>query len=160
MDMRTTPKRRLPLSMFAALAVLGAGIGPAFAGATARGCERQFETAQRIDMESFRDYDAESFRAIHTDDAVTVFASGHVFRGIDNIMQVLASHFANREAVWTWKELHRSVQGCKTAFILYETTYTVPSSGFVQRALTGVTYTHKSGAWLAIADQGTALPPQ
>jgi len=151
------------LSGLAGMIVLCAGIAPAIAAdpahATSR-CERQFEAAQRMDMESFRDYDAETFRAVHVDDAVTVFGSGVVFVGIDTIMNVLSGHFQNREAIWEWTERYRTVQGCKTAFILYETTYTVPSSGFVARALTGVSYTHKRGAWLAVADQGTPLPPR
>ena len=124
----------------------------------AAGCARQFEMAQRIDMESFRDYDAETFRAIHHRDAVTVFASGAVRYGIDAIMEALRSHFENREGVWAWTERYRVVDGCKAAFILYETTYDIPSVGFHQRALTGVTYTYRRGKWLALADQGTPLP--
>lgn len=123
----------------------------------AAGCARQFEAAQRADMESFRDYDTETFRNGHHPDAVTIFASGAVRYGIDAIMQVLASHFANREAVWAWTEKYRVVDGCKSAFILYETTYDIPSSGFHQRALTGVTYSYHHGKWLSIADQGTLL---
>lgn len=124
----------------------------------AAGCARQFETAQRIDMESFRDYDAETFRAGHHPDAVTVFASGGVRYGIDAIMEALRSHFENREGVWAWTERYRVVDGCKSAYILYETTYDIPSVGFHQRALTGVSYTYHRGKWLAIADQGTHLP--
>ncbi|WP_149196271.1 hypothetical protein [Luteimonas suaedae] len=152
------------LSALAWVLVLGASVAPAFASDVEsahanRHCERQFEVAQRIDMESFRDYDAETFRAVHTDDAVTVFASGAAFYGIDAIMGALASHFENREAVWEWTERYRKVEGCRTAFILYETTYTIPSVGFSQRALTGVSYTRHRGVWLANADQGTLLPP-
>lgn len=128
------------------------------APAVAAGCARQFERAQRIDMESFRDYDAETFRKVHHPDAVTIFASGAVRYGIDAIMETLRSHFENREAVWAWTELYRVVDGCKSAFILYETTYDIPSVGFHQRARTGVTYTYHRGKWLAIADQGTLLP--
>lgn len=128
------------------------------APAVAAGCERQFERAQRVDMESFRDYDAATFKAGHHPDAVTVFASGAVRYGIDAVMQALVSHFENREAVWAWKELYRVVDGCKSAYILYETTYDIPSVGFHQRALTGVTYTFHRGKWLAVADQGTLLP--
>lgn len=124
----------------------------------AAGCARQFEQAQRIDMESFRDSDAETFRAGHHPDTVTVFANGAVRYGIDAVMEALRSHFENREAVWAWTERYRVVDGCKSAFILYETTYDIPSVGFHQRALTGVTYTHHRGKWLAIADQGTLLP--
>jgi hypothetical protein len=124
----------------------------------ARGCARQFELAQRMDMESFRDYDAETFRAVHDERAVTVFASGAVRTGIDSIMTTLASHFANREALWSWTEVYRVVDGCNSAFILYETVYEIPRIGYRQRAYTGVTYSHDGHRWLAIADQGTPLP--
>lgn len=122
-------------------------------------CAKQFEQAQRVDMESFRDYDAETFREIHHPDAVTIFASGHAFYGIDAIMNALASHFANREAIWAWSEVYRVVNGCKTAYILYDATYTIPSIGYHQRTLTGVTYTYTRNKWLAVADQGTYLEP-
>jgi hypothetical protein len=128
------------------------------AQALASGCARQFERAQRIDMESFRDYDAETFRAIHDERAITVFASGARREGIDAIMAALASHFRNREGRWSWVERYRVVDGCKAAFILYETVYELPSIGYRQRALTGVTYTHDGNGWLAVADQGTPLP--
>ena len=121
-------------------------------------CRLQFDLAQRTDMESFRDYDADTFRAGHTDDAVTVFSSGAVRYGIDAIMQALASHFSGREAIWEWTELSRSVNGCKTAYILYETHYRIPRINLDIHALTGVTYTYRHGLWLAVADQGTLLP--
>ena len=124
----------------------------------AAGCARQFERAQRIDMESFRDYDAETFRAIHQPRAVTVFARGARREGVDAIMAALASHFRNREGRWSWVERYRVVDGCRSAYILYETVYELPSIGYRQRALTGVTYTHDGNGWLGIADQGTPLP--
>ncbi len=141
------------------IAVVLSSVSAAVAADSTRaaGCARQFEEAQRIDMESFRDYDAEAFRAVHHPDAVTVFASGAVRYGIDSIMTALAPHFANREAIWAWTELYRVVDRCKSAFILYDTTYDIPSIGFHQRALIGVTFTHQGNKWLAIADQGTLL---
>lgn len=122
-------------------------------------CARQFDVAQRTDMESFRDYDAETFRAIHDERAITVFDSGGVRIGIDAIMTALAGHFTNREAKWTWTERYRVVDGCNSAYILYETVYEIPRIGYRQKALTGVTYSHDGRKWLAIADQGTKLPP-
>ena len=86
-----------------------------------------------------------------------VFASGAVRTGVDAIMAALAPHFANREALWSWVEIYRVVDGCKSAFILYDATYDIPSINYHQRTLTGVTYTHKGHKWLAIADQSTYL---
>jgi hypothetical protein len=147
--------RPLPLA-FASLAGL-AFASPAFAE-DAEGCARQFEVAQRVDMESFRDYDLETWLAGHDARAVTVFASGAKRVGIDAIEQALASHFANREAVWSWTELYRVVDGCRSAVILYDTVYEIPRIGFRQHALTSVTYTHDGRKWLSIGDQGTLLP--
>jgi hypothetical protein len=123
----------------------------------AQGCAEQFEVAQRTDMESFRDYDRETFREGHDPRAVTIFASGAVRYGIDAIMATLEFHFANREAIWAWTELYRVVDGCKSAFILYDATYDIPRIGYHQRTLTGVTYTHDGNRWLSTADQGTYL---
>jgi hypothetical protein len=45
----------------------------AAAGQGQHGCAAKFEAAQRADMESFRDYDAATFRAGHDPDAVSIF---------------------------------------------------------------------------------------
>jgi len=124
-----------------------------------RRCAQQFETAQRQDMESFRDYDAETWRDGHHPDAVSIFASGDAFFGIDEIMAAAERHFRDKEAIWSWTEIARQVHGCDTASILYDAIYEIPSIGYHQRALTAVTYTYEHGRWLGILDQGTFLEP-
>jgi hypothetical protein len=121
------------------------------------GCARKFQAAQRQDMESFRDFDAERFRAVHDPDAISIFPSGFTAVGIDDIMSALSGHFTNRNAVWSWTELSRRVEGCRTAVIRYDATYDIPSIGFHQRAITVVTYIFRHGRWLGILDQGTLL---
>lgn len=150
-------RRNKTLAVFA-VAALAVAFAPSAFAEDAAGCARQFEVAQRVDMESFRDYDKETWLASHDDRAVTVFASGAKRIGIDAIETVMASHFANREAVWSWTELYRVVDGCRSAVILYDTVYAIPRIGFRQHALTSVTYTHDGNKWLSIADQGTLLP--
>jgi hypothetical protein len=125
---------------------------------TAAGCAREFEEAQRVDMESFRDFDEPTWLAGHHPEAITIFASGARRQGIDAIAAALHPHFVNKTAVWSWIELYRFVDGCSTGYILYDATYDIPSIGFHQRALTSVTYIHDGGKWLSIADQGTLLP--
>ena len=117
-------------------------------------CAAAFEVVQRLDMESFARYDEPAFRRAHHPEAIAIFPSGHVARGIDSIIEALAVHFSRREALYTWRELHRFVDSCRSAFVLYETAYEVPSTGYRLRALTGVTYVHDGGRWLAVADQG------
>lgn len=154
----TFPRRLLAAGAILALTTSVPAATAADQAAIAAGCAAQFEAAQKIDMESFRDFDAETFRDGHHPKSVTVFASGAVRYGIDAIMTALNGHFVNRNAVWSWTELYRVVDGCRSAFILYDTTYDIPSIGFHQHALTGVTYTHVGDRWLSIADQGTLLP--
>jgi hypothetical protein len=120
-------------------------------------CARKFDEAQRADMESFRDFDADTWRDGHDPDAVSIFPSGATFVGIDAIMDALAGHFQTRDAVWSWTELSRRVDGCRTAVIRYDATYDIPSIGYHQRAITVVTYTYQHGHWLSIYDQGTML---
>ena len=126
--------------------------------AAAQGCADQFEIAQRTDMESFRDFDEATWLAGHHPAAVTVFASGAVRYGLDSIAKTLHNHFVNKNAVWSWTELYRVVDGCRAAFILYDAHYDIPSIGFKQHTLTSVTYTHVGDRWLSIGDQGTLLP--
>jgi hypothetical protein len=155
-------KTRLAIAGLTVVAALSAAT-PALAGngsdersAEAR-CARQFDHAQREDMESFRDFDKATWLAGHDDDAITVVASGVWFQGRDRIAEVMRSHFENRNAVWSWTELTRAVDGCKTATILYDATYAIPSANFTQRAYTSVTYTYKRGKWLSVIDQGTRV---
>jgi Domain of unknown function (DUF4440) len=147
----------LGLALAAALLPSSVAIGGHASADSAAGCARKFEQAQRQDMESFRDFDAETFRAVHDPDAVSIFPSGFTAVGIDEIMSALTNHFTLKRAVWSWTELSRRVEGCSTAVIRYDATYDIPSIGFHQRAITVVTYIYKGGRWLGIYDQGTML---
>ncbi|HEY8472975.1 MAG TPA: nuclear transport factor 2 family protein [Natronosporangium sp.] len=117
---------------------------------------RLLDEATRADMESFGNFDADTFRAGHHPDAVTVFPNGQVAAGVDAIMTALASHFADREAKWSWQELGRVVAG-DTAFVYYKVRYQVPSRGIDQRQLVAVTWAWVGDRWLAVADTNTLL---
>jgi len=120
-------------------------------------CERSFDRAQRADMESFRDFDADTWREGHADDAISIFPTGEMFVGIEEIMTAAERHFTKRDAVWTWTELSRRVDGCKSAMIVYDATYDIPAFDYHQRALTTVTYVFERGHWRSVMDQGTLL---
>lgn len=120
-------------------------------------CLRQFEATQRADMESFRDFDAATFRSVHAEDAVSIYPTGERHVGLDAIMAAARSHFTNKIAVWSWTELSRRVDGCRSAVITYDATYDIPKYAYHQRALTVVTYVYEHGRWLAVMDQGTLL---
>ncbi len=120
-------------------------------------CERSFDRAQRADMESFRDFDAETWREGHADDAISIFPTGEMFVGIEEIMTAAERHFTKKDAVWSWTELSRRVDGCKSAMIVYDATYDIPAFDYHQRALTTVTYVFQRGHWKSVMDQGTLL---
>ena len=116
--------------------------------------ERRFEEAQRTDMEAFRDYDRETWRNVHTEDAVSIFPSGAVVQGRDAIVDALASHFDDEEAIFTWTERLRTVSVARRTSST--TRCTRSSIAYRQAARTGVSYTFEGGRWLVVADQGTA----
>lgn len=120
-----------------------------------RSCRERFDQAQRQDMESFRDYDAEAFRQVHHPHAVSVFAVGQVAIGRDAIMEALAPYFEAKVAKWSWTEITRSVQGCRTGVIVYRTLIERP--GLIRHAINTVTYTFQRGRWLVVSDQGTEV---
>jgi hypothetical protein len=128
---------------------------PAVAGIDADRA-RRLDEATRADMESFRDYDAATFRAGHDPRAVTVFGDGQVTVGIDATMERLAGHFTGREAIWSWIELGRVVEE-QTAFVYYEVRYQIRSRGIDQRQLVAVTWIWRDGRWLVIGDTNTLL---
>ncbi len=121
-------------------------------------CAQRFDQAQRTDMESFRDFDRDTWVAGHDDDAITIFTTGLLVQGRDNIADILKNHFNNRNATWTWTELTRAVDGCTTGTIVYDAIYAIPSQGFSLREIVSVTYTYKHGKWLSVIDQGTEIP--
>ena len=125
-------------------------------------CAALFEEAQRTDMESFAGYDARTFRNGHHPLATAVTGGGTGLSvGVDAIMDRLSGHFAAREGVWRWRELHRWVDCPRTALIVYETWYELPSEGFSSHRFTSVVYVFREGRWLAVHDQGTPIadPP-
>lgn len=122
-------------------------------------CDQDFEATQRLHVESFAAFDADTFRRLHHPEAVAILPGGGIRRGVDPIMAALTSHFERQEAVCSWKELHRFVDDCRVAYIVYETEYTIPSRGVTIRGLAAVTHVHEQGRWLVVADQATLVDP-
>lgn len=141
----------------AVAATLAAPLAPVASSNSDRRCAQRFDAAQRQDMESFRDFRADEWRAVHDEDAISIDAGGEAAYGIEQIMAGAKTHFERKWAVWSWTELSRQVDGCRTAVIVYDATYDIPSIDYHQRALTTVTYTYKHGRWLGVLDQGTYL---
>lgn len=144
-------------SLAAAAVPAAASGGPTYGSGGGRGCAEKFDHAQREDMESFRDFDEATWLAGHDRRAVSITATGARFEGLPAITAATRSHFANREAVWSWTEVNREIFDCRTAFIEYVAVYELPRINFYQRAHTVVTYRYVHGRWLSVLDQGTLL---
>jgi hypothetical protein len=150
-------------AIVAAVAAVGTAV-PATAAPTTHNtspiasyCARKFDQAQRTDMESYRDFDRETWIEGHDDDAISIYNNGTWVQGRDAIAASQNAHFTNRNAVWTWTELTRAVDGCSTASIVYDATYAIPSQNFSVRLIINVTYTFKRGKWFSVIDQGTGM---
>ena len=120
-------------------------------------CDQGFEATQRLYMESFATFDADTFRRLHHPEAVAILPGGGIRRGVEPIMAALASHFERREAVCTWTELHRFIDDCRVAYIAYEVAYTIPSQRITVLSQCGVTHVHEQGRWLVVADHATVV---
>lgn len=158
--------RRTMLALTTAVTAMAVGAAvPVTAGSAAPAkpvkqnhCARTFDEAQRTDMESYRDFDRATWVAGHDDDAITIYSSGAMVQGRDAIAASQNGHFTNRNAVWSWTEKTRAVDGCSTATIVYDATYAIPAQNFSLHLIINVTYTFKHGKWLSVIDQGTEIP--
>ncbi|MEV6416403.1 hypothetical protein [Kribbella sp. NPDC051718] len=123
----------------------------------AKTCAQKFDQAQRTDMESFRDFDRDKWLAGHDKGVVSIVADGRVRVGLDAVAEASRPRFISKDSVWSWTELTRKVDGCKTGFIVYTTKYAIPRLDYWFTAVTAVTYEYKHGRWLTVLDQGTLL---
>ncbi|MGW6198636.1 hypothetical protein ACWF0M_20985 [Kribbella sp. NPDC055110] len=147
------------------LAAALALVVPAVAGASATGavpdeartCAQKFDQAQRTDMESFRDFDRDTWLRGHDTGVVSIVADGRVRVGLDAVAQASLPRFTSKDSVWSWTEITRKVDGCSTGFIVYTTKYAIPRLDYWFTAVTTVTYEYRHGRWLVILDQGTLL---
>jgi uncharacterized protein (TIGR02246 family) len=119
-------------------------------------CDEAFDSTQRLYMESFARHDAATFRSLLHPEAAAVLVEGEVRLGAVSVMAALASHFEQRVAACSWSEVHRFVDDCRAALIVYETDYSAPNASTV-RTLRAITHVREQGRWLVVADQATLL---
>jgi hypothetical protein len=120
-------------------------------------CAARFDDAQRTDMESFRDFDYDTWVAGHDQNVISIIADGRVRVGLDAVAAAAKARFTAKTSVWSWTELNRQVNGCRTGVIVYNTKYALPHLDYWFTAVTTVTYEYKGGRWLCVLDQGTLL---
>jgi hypothetical protein len=142
----------------AALAALSpaATAGPA---TTHNGCGRQLDAAVHRYVATTADRDAAGFNALLHREVTGTLPGGTVFAGNDELAGFIDRFFARTDWTQTFELAGRTVSGCSTAYVLFDSVYAEPAAGFRQQLKIGVTWTREHGRWLGLADQNTEVVP-
>lgn len=143
----------------AALAVLGpaAAAAPATTSTGSHGCGRQLDAAVDRYVATTDDRDARGFNALLHRDVTGVLPGGTVFAGKAEMAGFIDGFFARTDWTQSFEHLRTAVNGCSTAYVLFDSVYAEPEAGFRQQLAIGITWTREHGRWLVIADQNTEV---
>ncbi|MPZ25765.1 MAG: DUF4440 domain-containing protein [Micromonosporaceae bacterium] len=119
-------------------------------------CARRFDQAVQAYRDTFPARDLAGLGQLMHDEITVVLASGAVFQGRDAAVAALGPFFADPSWTQTFDEVTRTVHGCQTGFVLFDSVLTFPSAA--QHTLIGLTFTLQHGQWLILHDQVTLLP--
>jgi hypothetical protein len=159
----------LPAGRTAALAisiVSGIGVGlPAIAAPAApapdhgdQRCARQFDTAVRAYVSTTQTRNTAGFNALLHPDATVIFANGGVLSGKAEVAAFITGFFGDPGWSQSFTELSRHVEGCRTAFVLFDTVYRVPVDDRVSPLVVGLSFTYDHGRWLVLHNQDSTGP--
>ncbi|MEU8300906.1 nuclear transport factor 2 family protein [Micromonospora sp. NPDC048909] len=119
-----------------------------------RGCERAFDRAVRAYVDTTARRDLDGFAALLHPDVTSVFASdGEVLDGKRATVDWLRGFFADDSWTQSFSVAKRTVVGCRTGFVLFDSVYAVPASGTRVPLLIGVSFTYQHGRWLVLQNQ-------
>ncbi|MGS2616449.1 nuclear transport factor 2 family protein [Micromonospora sp. LZ34] len=147
-----------------ALAGLAAGLlatAPAAAAAPVsddaaahRGCERAFDRAVQAYVDTTARRDLDGFAALLHPDVTAIFASdGEVLDGKAATVEWMRGFFADDSWTQSFHIAKRTVVGCRTGFVLFDSVYAVPATGTRVPLLIGLSYTYEHGRWLVLQNQ-------
>lgn len=123
-----------------------------------RACARQFDKTVQQYIDTTHARDARGFGRLLHPRIVVVFRPGDVLYGKRDTMAFIRDFFADPNWTQTFRVVTTSVEGCKTAFVLFDSVYT--ETGQAPLPLTiGVSFTRHHGRWLAIHNQDSSGPP-
>jgi len=121
------------------------------------GCERQFHEAVREYVETTDDRDAEGFNALLHPDITAILPGGIVFAGKEETAAFIDQFFARTDWTQSLTVRRTTVDGCATAFVLFDSVYAEPASGYRDDLVIGITWTREHGRWLVLHDQNTVV---
>jgi SnoaL-like protein len=121
-------------------------------------CARQFDRAVAAYVRTTDRRDAAGFNALLHPDVTIIFANGGVLAGKPDSAAFIDDFFADPGWTQTFHELRRSVQGCRTGFVLFDSVYAVPAQNRTAPLVIGVTFTYAHGTWLVLHNQDSTGP--
>lgn len=120
-------------------------------------CSRQFDAAVRSYVDTTDQRDAAGFNRLLHEEVTGVLPEGSVFAGRAEMADFVTRFFANTTWTQTFTPTRRAVFGCDSAFVLFESVYAEPATGYQQNLRIGVSWTREHGRWLVIQDQNTEV---
>lgn len=121
-------------------------------------CRTSFADAVQDYRQTTFEKDADGFNALLHRDVTAIFADGSTLLGKEATADFIDGFFADEEWTQTLDVVVTEVDGCRSGFVLFDSVYTPsPATPGVPLAI-GVTFTYKSGKWLALHNQDSDGP--
>jgi uncharacterized protein (TIGR02246 family) len=144
-------------------ALLWGAAGPARAGSAApgerggAGCGASFDRMWGAYNRAFDDRDISGLMAHYRPDAVKVDPDGTFHQGRESIRGLFAELFT-LEYASDFREVRRTVAGCRTAVLVVDSTLEFPQWQYTERFLTALSFSRDRGRWRVIANVSSPLP--
>lgn len=135
-----------------------AGAAPDPSGHGTARCERQFDRAVQTYVDATEGRDAVAFNALLDDDVTIIFANGGVLYGQEQSARFIVDFFADPGWDQSFREITRTVESCRTGFVLFDSVYSVPAEERVSPLVIGLTFTYERGRWLLLHNQDSTGP--
>ncbi|HWM06727.1 MAG TPA: nuclear transport factor 2 family protein [Actinophytocola sp.] len=145
----------LVLAALATLAPAASATGSSATGSA--GCGRQLDAAVDKYVATTDARDARRFNDLLHRDVTGVLPGGTVFAGKAEMAGFIDGFFARTDWTQTFELTRRTVSGCASAYVLFDSVYAEPAAGYSQRLAIGLTWTREHGRWLVLADQNTEV---
>jgi hypothetical protein len=126
-----------------------------------RACARQFDQTVQRYISTTQARDVRGFASVLDRDVVVVFRTGDVLYGKRETMTFIRDFFADPGWTQTFRVITRTVKGCRTGFVLFDSVYTAEGAAPLPLVI-GVSFAYRAGRWLAVHNQdsqGPASPP-
>lgn len=119
------------------------------------GCVKQLTHAVRAYIRTTDQRDARGFERLLANDYTAILPGGTVLAGKAAGSAFIDRFFARTDWAQTFSETRRAIEGCRTALVVFNSTYT-DEDGAVPLVI-GLSWTYRDGQWLVLQDQNTVV---